>query len=70
MPEPLCLKVGSFGRLRVLAIALVVAMEVAVALAGTAAAQSPSGDEIALVNAGREMAEGKEEGRFIAAANY
>ena len=70
MPGTLCLKVGSFVKLTLPALALLVAMIVAVPLSGTAEAQAPPGDEIVLVNAGREMAEGKEEGRFIATANY
>ncbi len=70
MPGPLSLNIGSLRKLTLPAIALLVAIVVAVSFAGTSAAPSPPGDEITLVNAGRKMVEGKEEGRCIAAANH
>ncbi len=60
------LKTGTLERLILPVIALLVAMVVAVSLTGTAEAQAPPGDEIVLVNAGRDVVERKEDGGFIA----
>ena len=46
------------------------ALLVAIPLMGMAAAQAPPGDDILLVNAGREFVERKKEGGFIARPVY
>ena len=54
-------------RLTLIALVLLLAaIVVVIATAGMAEAQSPPGDEIVLVNAGREAVEWMKEGGFIA----
>ncbi len=56
---------GRLRKLKLPVIALLLALIVTISLTGMAEAQAPPGDEITLVNDGRDLVERKEDGGFI-----
>ncbi len=60
------LKTTKLERLKLPVIALLLALVVTISLTGMAEAQAPPGDEIVLVNDGRDVVERKSDGGFIA----